>query len=115
MALEKDGVEEADRSCDKWGSVTYSQGGEEYPAYNKRKEGQILLMHCLLKHVIEGKTEKRVQVTGRWGSRRQQLLYDLKETREYLKLKEAALDRALWTTRFGRGCEPVVQTDYGIS
>ena len=115
VALEKDGVEEAGRSCEKWGSVTYTQGGEEYPAYNKRKEGQILRTNCLLKHVIEGKIEETVQVTGRWGSRRQQLLDDLKETREYYKLKEAALDRGLWRTRFGRGCGPVVKTDYGIS
>jgi len=115
VAFEKDGVEVADRSCEKWGSVPYSQGGQEYTAYNKRKEGLILRMHCLLKHVIEGKTEERVQVKGRWGSRRQQLLDDLKETREYCKLKETALNRALWRTRSGRGCGPVVRTDYGIN
>ena len=68
-------------------------------------------MNCLLKHVTEGKIEETVQVTGR----RQQLLDDLKETRECYKLKEAALDRALWGTRFGRGCGPVVKTDCGIN
>jgi len=29
--------------------------------------------------------------------------------REYCKLKETALDRTLWRTRFGRGCGPVVR------
>jgi hypothetical protein len=27
------------RSCEKWRSVTKSEGGEEYPAYIKVKEG----------------------------------------------------------------------------
>jgi hypothetical protein len=69
-------------------------------------------MNCLLKHVIEGKIKERVHVTGRC---RQQVLDDLKGTREYCKLKKAALDCSLWRTRFGRGCGPVVKTDYGIS
>jgi hypothetical protein len=38
VVLEKDGEDQLDRSCDKWKSITYSQGGEEYPAYNKKKE-----------------------------------------------------------------------------
>jgi hypothetical protein len=33
---------------------------------------------------------------------------DLKEKREYCKLKEDAQDRSLCRTGFGRGCEPVV-------
>jgi len=37
---------------------------------------------------------------------------NLKETREYWKLKEEALDRTVWRTRFGRGCGPVVSEDY---
>jgi len=41
-------------------------------------------------------------VTGRRGGRRKQLLDDLKEKRGYWKLKEEALDRTLWRTRFGR-------------
>jgi hypothetical protein len=32
---------------------------------------------------------------------------DLKEKRRYWKLKEEALDRTLWRTRFGRGYGPV--------
>jgi hypothetical protein len=33
VVLEKDGEDQLDRSCEKWGSITYSQG-----AYNKIKE-----------------------------------------------------------------------------
>jgi len=45
--------------------------------------------NCILKHIIEGKVEGRVEVTGRRGRRRKQLLDSLKETREYWKLKMA--------------------------
>jgi hypothetical protein len=48
-------------------------------------------------------------VTGRRGRSRKQLLNDLKEKREYGKLKEEALDRTLWRASFGRGCGPVVK------
>jgi hypothetical protein len=41
--------------------------------------------------------------------RRKQLLDDLKEKRRYWKLKEVALDRNPWITRFGRGYGPVVR------
>jgi hypothetical protein len=41
-------------------------------------------------------------VTGRGGRRRKQPLDDLKEKRGYWKLKEEALDRTMWRTRFGR-------------
>jgi hypothetical protein len=71
--------------------------------------GHILRRNCLLKHVIEGKLEGRIEMTGRRGRRRKQLLDDLKEKRSYLKLKEEALDRTLWRTRFGRGYGPVVR------
>jgi hypothetical protein len=36
-------------------------------------------------------------------------LDDRKEARRYWGLEEEALDRTLWRTRFGRGCEPVVR------
>jgi len=45
--------------------------------------------NCLLKHVIEGKKEERIEVTGRRERRCKQLLNDLKENRGYQKLKEA--------------------------
>jgi hypothetical protein len=69
----------------------------------------MLGINCLLKHVIEGKLEGRIDMTGRRGRRRKQLLDDLKEKRIYGKLKEEALDRTLLRTRFGRGYGPVVR------
>jgi hypothetical protein len=71
--------------------------------------GHILCRNCLLKHVIEGKLERRIEMTGRRGRRRKQLLYDLKEKRRYCKLKEESLDRTLWRSCFGRGYGPVVR------
>jgi hypothetical protein len=71
--------------------------------------GHILLRNCLLKAVIEGKLEGRIEMTGRGGRRRKQLLDDLREKRRQWKFKEEALDRTLWRTRFGRGYTPVVR------
>jgi hypothetical protein len=71
--------------------------------------GHILRRNCLLKHVIEGKLEGRTEVTGRRGRRRKQMLDGLKEKRRYWELKEEALDRTLWRSRFGRGYGPVVR------
>jgi len=71
--------------------------------------GHILRVNCLLKYVIEGKIEGRVEVTGRRGRRRKQLRDDHKEKRGYWKLNEEALDRTVWRTGFGRGCGPVVR------
>jgi hypothetical protein len=59
--------------------------------------------------VIEGKLEGRIEMTGRRGRRRKQLLDDLKDKRRYWELKEEALDRTLWRTRFGRGYGPFVR------
>jgi hypothetical protein len=59
--------------------------------------------------VIEGKLEGRIEVTGRRGRRRKQLLDDLKEKKRYWKLKEEAVDRTMWRSRFGRGYGPVVR------
>jgi hypothetical protein len=51
-----------------------------------------------------------IEVMGRRGRRRcKQLLDELKEKRGYWKLKEEALDRTLWGTRFGRVYGPVVR------
>jgi hypothetical protein len=47
-------------------------------------------------------------VKGIQGRRSKQLLDDLEEKRGYWKLKEEALDRTLWRTRFGIGFGPVV-------
>ena len=79
---------------------------------NRRKAnwiGHILRRNCLLKGVIEGKIEGRIEVKGRGERRRKQLLDDLKENKEYSKLKEEVLDPTVWRTGFGRGCGPVVR------
>jgi hypothetical protein len=68
-----------------------------------------LRRNCLLKHVIEGKLEGRIEMMGRRGRRRKQLLDDLKEKRRYWKLKAEPLDRTVWRTRFGRDYGPVVR------
>jgi hypothetical protein len=60
--------------------------------------GHMLRRNCLLKHVIEGKLEENIEMTGRGGRRRKQLLDDLKEKLRYWKLKEEALDRILRRT-----------------
>ena len=50
--------------------------------------GHILRRKCLLKPVIEGKTEGTVDTARRRGRRRKQLLDHLKEKRGYWKLKK---------------------------
>jgi len=60
---------------------------------------------CLLKHVIEGKIESRIEVTGRGGRMCKHLLNDVKEKRGYWKLEKKTLDRTLWRTRFGRAVD----------
>ena len=63
--------------------------------------------NCLLKHVIEGKMEGRIEVAGKRGRRHKQLLDEFGEKRGYWKLKGEAFDRTLWGIGFGRGCGPV--------
>jgi hypothetical protein len=50
--------------------------------------GHKMRRNCLLKHIIEGRIQGRIDVT----SRRKQLLNDLKETKRFWKLKVEALD-----------------------
>jgi hypothetical protein len=75
--------------------------------------GHIVLRHCLLQRVIAGKMKGwgggEIEVTGRRGRRRRQLLDDIKERRRYRHLKEEALDRTMWRACFGRGFGPVVR------
>jgi hypothetical protein len=65
--------------------------------------GHILHRTCLLRHVFEGQIEGRTVVTARRWRRPKQLLDDLKENRWHCKLKEEALDRTVWRSRFGIG------------
>ena len=71
--------------------------------------GHILPRNCLLQRVTEGKIQGGIEVTGRQGRRRRKLLDDLKERREYSRLREKSLDRSIWRARFGRGFGPVVR------
>jgi hypothetical protein len=57
--------------------------------------GHILPINCPLKHVIEGKIEGWIEVTGRRRRRHKELLDDLKEKRGCWTLKEETLDRSL--------------------
>jgi hypothetical protein len=69
------------------------------PEILKRKAnwiGHILRRNCLLQRVIEGKIQGGIEVTGRRGRRRRNLLDDLKERRGYSHLK-----RKLWTALCG--------------
>ena len=71
--------------------------------------GHILRRNCLLQRVIEGKIKGGMEVKGRRGRRRRNLLDDLKERRGYSHLKEEAVDRTVWRAGFGRGFGPVVR------
>jgi hypothetical protein len=66
--------------------------------------GHTLRRVCLLKHIIEGKIEGRIEVTGRWGRRCIKLLNDPNGNTGYCKLYEETIDHTLWRTRFWRGC-----------
>ena len=70
--------------------------------------GHILRRNCLLQQVIEGKLKGHIEVTRRRGRRRKKLLDDLKDRTGYFQLKDEALDRTMWTNRFGRGFGPVI-------
>jgi hypothetical protein len=71
--------------------------------------GHILCRNCLLKHVIEGKIEGKVEVTGRGEKRCNQLLDDLKGKRGYWKWKDEELDCSVWGTCCGRSYGPIIR------
>jgi hypothetical protein len=52
--------------------------------------------------------EGRLEVIGKRRRGCKQLLDDLKEMKGHWKLKQKALDRTVWRTRFGKGYEFVV-------
>jgi hypothetical protein len=68
---------------------------EERIILNKKRNANwishISRRKCFLKDVNEGKKKGRIEVKGRWGRRRKQVLDDLQETSGYWKLKEKAL------------------------
>ena len=71
----------------------------------------MLRRNCLLKHVMEGKIEKNIEMTTKRGRKRKQVLDDLKETTGCmkLKLKEESLHRALRKAGFANSYGPVVR------
>jgi len=71
--------------------------------------GYILRRNCFLKHVTEGKVEGMIEVTGGRGKRRKEVLDELKETRDSVKLREEALNRTVWRTGYERGYRRVVR------
>jgi hypothetical protein len=71
--------------------------------------GRILCRNRLLKYVSDGKTEGRIEVTGRWRWRSKQLLDDLEEKRGFYKLKEETSACTHWRIRCGRGYGPVIR------
>ena len=68
---------------------------------NRKKANWIvyaLLRNCLLKHATGGKIEEKNRRTGSRGRSRKQVLNAIKEKKGYWKLKEKAVDLALWRT-----------------
>jgi hypothetical protein len=98
--------------------IIYRQG-EKGISYIKRRNanciGHVFRWNCILKHVIEGKIEGRIKVTGRRVKRRRQMTDDLKEKKGYWRLTEEELDRTLWRTLFGRNCGHVRQNAEGMT
>ena len=62
-----------------------------------------------MESIINLYTQYPVEMTGRRGGRRKQLLEALRERKGYCKLKEEALDRTPWRIRFGRDYGTVVR------
>jgi len=65
--------------------------------------GHTVRQDCLLGHVIDGKIQERIQVTGRRGRRRKKLMDDLAQKRGYSKSREEAPDRTV--LRSGSGTD----------
>jgi hypothetical protein len=68
-----------------------------------------LRRNSLLKHVIEGKIETFIEVTGRHRRKRKQLVDDFNEMARYWKLKGETLNHTMWGTHFGRAYGHVVR------
>jgi hypothetical protein len=78
----------------------------------KRKAKQIghnLRRNVLLHQFIDCRIKRGIEVTGRRGRRRRELLDDLKERRGYSHLNGEGVDRCMWRARGGRGFRPVVR------
>jgi hypothetical protein len=71
--------------------------------------GHIWSRNCFVKHIFEERIEAMIEVTGKQGRRRKQLLDDHTKEIGCLKLKEETLYCTRWRTRCGIGCGPVVR------
>jgi lauroyl/myristoyl acyltransferase len=69
----------------------------------------MLHRNCFLKHVIEGKKKRGIDMMERRGRRCKQLFNGLKKTRACWILKDEELDGALWRTGLGIGYGPVLR------
>ena len=103
MVQEKeDGEDQLDRSCEKR-EVLHRVKEERNVLHTIRRRmpdwiSRILLRNCLLKYMIGGKIDGRIEVTGKRGRRHKQLLVDLKERKGYWKFEWEAVDRTQWRT-----------------
>ena len=52
--------------------------------------------NCCLKYVIESKIDGKMEVAGRRGRIRKQMLDCIKEAGGYWKMKEEALNHTVW-------------------
>ena len=75
--------------------------------------GYILRRKSLLKHVIEGVIQGRIEMTGRRGRRGEQITDDLKKNKGYRKFEQEALERSLRRINFGRGYGSVMRQTTG--
>ena len=79
------------------------------PAIKFRMKVRITILTCKLLQLLSLTSLGKYEVKGRRERRRKQLLLDLQEEGRYWTMKDEALDRTLWRTRFGRGFGPVVR------
>jgi hypothetical protein len=95
VVLQKDG-DQLDRSFKSEEVLHKVKGKRKRLQTIKRKNtiliGHILRRNCLLKHVMGGNIEGRIEVTGTRGRRRKQLLDELKKKGGYWNVKNETLD-----------------------
>jgi hypothetical protein len=91
--------------------ITYSKGGKEHPNTMKITEanwiGHMLRRNCVLKRVIEGKIKAKIEVKGRRGRRRKELLDCLKEKKilelERRSTRSPSVGNSLWESLWKSG------------
>jgi hypothetical protein len=72
--------------------------------------GHIMRWNCLLKHVIEGKLEGRIEETERRGGRRKHLLDDLQKTGIYWELESGRTRSHFMENRLGKSLQTCGKT-----